>query len=40
LKSDAPPLVAIDTTFRFWDAEGGDASGTARVAVVDGANDG
>ncbi len=40
LKSDAPPLVAIDTTFRFWDTEGGDASGTARIAIADGATGG
>ena len=35
LRSDEAPLVVLDTTFRFWDAEGGDASGTARIAIVD-----
>lgn len=28
--------VSIDTTFRFWDEQGGAASGAARMAIVDG----
>jgi hypothetical protein len=40
LPPDETPLVAIDTTFRFWDIEGGDASGMARIAIVDGATRG
>jgi hypothetical protein len=28
--------VSVDTTFRFWDQHGGAASGSARVAIVDG----
>lgn len=40
LRPDEAPLVMIDSTFRFWDTEGGDASGTARIAIVDGATGG
>jgi hypothetical protein len=40
LRPGAAPFVSIDTTFRFWDASGGAAAGTARVAIVDGAGDG
>ncbi len=39
LRPDAGPFVSIDTSFRFWDERGGTASGTARVAVVDGGFD-
>lgn len=35
LRPAAEPLVSIDTRFRFWDGDGGAASGVARVAIVD-----
>lgn len=37
---DAPVVVSVDTTFRFFDEHGGAASGTARVAMMDGEHGG
>ncbi|HEY0636675.1 MAG TPA: FcoT family thioesterase [Pseudonocardiaceae bacterium] len=36
LRSEAPPLVAVDLAFRCHDAAGGAAGGTVAVAVVGG----
>jgi FcoT-like thioesterase domain len=39
LRPDAAPFVSLDTTFRFTDGDG-VAEGSARVAIVDGAQNG
>jgi (3R)-3-[(carboxylmethyl)amino]fatty acid synthase len=38
LRPDAPPLISMDTSFRFWDG-GGTCSGTARIAITGGDDD-
>ncbi|MFC8848021.1 MULTISPECIES: FcoT family thioesterase [unclassified Micromonospora] len=34
LRPDQPPLISLDTAFRFWDRDGGACSGQVDVAVV------
>lgn len=34
LHADSPPLVSLDTSFRYWDEAGGISKGRARVAIV------
>ncbi|MEU9884249.1 FcoT family thioesterase [Sphaerisporangium sp. NPDC051011] len=36
LRRDAPPLVSMETSFRYWDDNGGRSDGTVRVAIVSG----
>lgn len=36
LRPDTAPLVSLETTFRYWDDNGGAVAGAARIAIVGG----
>jgi len=34
LRPDSDPLISMETSFRYWDDNGGSCTGNARVAIV------